>query len=194
MPSPINKSTLPICSTARARELGMDVSKVPTCAAHEGKKIAGCPVWDSCRFHRKEYGGFKGTRPHLLGVFLRDIEGGAKRDRCACFTFVSAYQPIMDFGLALRNEGKPNYPVVKIIAQEGDSIKVWTYPQVVDKNGNLKSLPRVAKDVTIEPFPDPTELDDNMEMERDIIEEYDDEVVAATTHTPKVGAPQAVKA
>lgn len=193
MPSPLMKSVLPICSTERAIELGMDPAQTATCAQHEKKKIAGCPVWDACRFNRKEYGGFKGTRPHLIGVFLRDIEGGAKRDKCACYTFVSAYQPIMDFGLRLRQEGKPNYPTVKIIAQEGDPLKVWTYPQKVDANGNIRSLPRVAKEVIIPAFPDPTEVDADMEMEREIIDEYDDEV-AEMTSAVRPGAPEAVKA
>jgi hypothetical protein len=184
MPSPLSKSTLPICSTQRAIELGMDPAQTSTCAPHENRKTAGCPVWDSCRFHRKEYGGFKGTRPHFLGIFMRDIEGGAKRDQCACFTFVSAYQPIMDFGLMMRQTGRPNYPVVKIIGQEGDKIKVWRFPQTVGKDGQLHTT-RVAKEVVIPQFPDPTEVDENMEFEREAIEEYDADVLAETVHVPE---------
>jgi len=190
MPSLLMKSTLPICSTERAIELGMNPARTSTCAPHEKNKIAGCPVWDSCRFHRKEYGGFKGTRPHFIGYFLRDIEGGAKRDRCACFTFVAALQPIMDFGLMMRQQGKPNYPVVKIVAQEGEPIKVWTFPQTVGKDG-VRRTEKVAKEIILPKFPDPTEVDENLEFEREMQEEYDEGIAEQTVASP--GSPLAVK-
>jgi len=181
MSSPLDKSQVPVCTVDRARELGLDVSKVPTCHPEKLNGVRGCSQWRSCRFNRPEFGGFKGTGPKMIGYFLRPYDGPPKTDICACHTFVMAVQPLMDEGIALRMQGKTGQ-VVRIVAQEGQPIKVRRFPQKM-VNGVLVTKPEVAE-IPVPAYPDPTELDQYMEYERDIMDQY------AKEYADEVAVPQ----
>lgn len=174
MPSPLVKSHLPICSTTRAKELGFDLNEVATCGPPnvtlpDGRKSRGCPLWEQCRFDRDEYGGFKGTGPKMVGVYARDIEGSARREHVACFTFVSAFQSRMDFGRQMRDAGAKVFEFIRIIGQEGDPIKVKrSYPVVV---GGKREWKDETKEIPIPAFPDPLVGDPFLEYERELMEE-----------------------
>lgn len=171
MRSPLEKSPDAVCSVERARELGLDLKRVGTCAP-KSKGVRGCALSDSCRFHMQRYGGFKGTRPHYIGYFYRPLEGPPKVDICSCMTFVRSLQPQMDEGLALRMQGK-RHQVVRIVAQEGEKVKVRVSPQTVDAKGNLVTK-HTTKEIAVPTFPDPTALDGFMEYEREIMASFDD--------------------
>jgi len=170
MRSPLEKSIDPVCSLDRARELGLDVKKVPTCSPKESG-VRGCSLWSSCRFHQKRYGGFKGTRPHMVGYFFRPLNGPPKVDICSCVTFVRAMQPLMDEGLMMRQQNKP-HPVVRIVAQEGEPVKVKRSPQTVNSKGERVTKHEI-QEVAVPKFPDPTALDSYMEYEREIMADFD---------------------
>jgi hypothetical protein len=198
MPSPLVKSHLPICSVQRARELKFDLNQVATCAPpnslqSDGTRIKGCSCYESCRFDRPEYGGFKDTRPHLIGYYLRTIEGSAKKDICACHSFVATLQPRMDDGLRMRQEGAKNYEVVKIVAQEGDPIEVKRTTVITDKAGQRRWVTK-PESVIIPQFPDPLDNDPFLEYERDIIAEEEGEQVAQTTRHRPAAEPARSKA
>lgn len=171
MRSPLEKSPDAVCSVDRARVLGLDLKRVGTCAV-KSKGVRGCSLWDSCRFHMKRNGGFKGTRPHNIGYFYRPLDGPPKVDICSCMTFIRSMQPQMDEGLALRMQGK-RHQVVRIVAQEGEPVKVRQSPQKVDAKGNVTTQ-HIVKEIPVPTFPDPTELDGFMEYEREIMASFDE--------------------
>jgi hypothetical protein len=192
MPSPLVKSHTPICSVERAKELGFDLAAVATCAApNPAGKVRGCPVWDSCRFDRPEYGGFKGTRPHFIGYYLRAIDGGAKRDVCACFSFINTLQPRMDDGMAMRLKGESRYETVKIVAQEGEVIELKkVVPAPPSKDGQMKWVKSVTKNAVPE-FPDPTSNDPFLVYEAELIAQ-ENEDIGSQTFAPQMATSRPV--
>lgn len=107
----------------------------------------------------------------MIAYYFRPIKGAAKVDICSCHSFVRAMQPLMDAGLMLRQQNKP-HQVVRIVAQEGEKVKVRRSPQTVNAKGE-RTTQHIVQEVAVPRFPDPTEMDTFMEYEREIMRDFD---------------------
>ena len=174
--SPLSKTTYPVCSLARARELGLDVSKVLTCAPSpqdsNDPSVAGCPQWRNCPFDKPGYGTFKGQGPQYIGYYLRTIEDRVKTEICNCYTFVTTLLAAQRDGLQARVRGDSKFETVKIVAHQGESIEIKYHLKRAKKDGTSETYYE-RKRVVIPPMPDPGEVDPFLEFERDIAAEFE---------------------
>lgn len=110
----------PVASLDRLKELGLSPAKYGSCS-HRGNGNIGCAHFEMCPFDRKQFGGFKGTRPHNVGYYVRPLSGPAKTDWMSCYQFCAGLYMRMRAGLAAAAEGQKG-EVIRIIGKEGDEI------------------------------------------------------------------------
>lgn len=165
------RSHMPVASIDRLRELGLDPASYGSCAATNQGSIRGCPFWDSCRFDRKDWGGFKGSRPHNVPYFIRTHEGRKKTDVIACFGFVAGLQARMIEGMAAELRGE-KHEFIRIIGKEGDSIPIKIVKEEPLQPGQNRNDPRrlvaETKTLIVPEFPDPASRDADIEYERQL--------------------------
>lgn len=147
----------PIGTLEEIKKLGIDPEESACCAPHDEKGQRGCPVWDSCRFDKRDRGGFKGVGPKNVGyhIHLHPSNGGfQKEDFCSCFAFVQSIQPKMEAGWAAENQDKP-HDEYAIIAQEGEPIVVQEWSSKVPGSFTDIRLKVETKEIKVPAFPRP---------------------------------------
>lgn len=154
---PRRKNNWPIGTLDEILKLGLDPDETACCAPHDEKGQRGCPVWDSCRFNKRDRGGFKGQGPRNIGyhIQLHPSNGGfQKEDCCSCFAFVQSIQPKMEAGWAAENQDKP-HDEYAIIAQEGEPIVVQEWRSEVPGSFTNIRMKVETKEIKVPAFPRP---------------------------------------
>lgn len=162
---------MPVGGLSRLKELGLDPARYGSCHASDGHNVRGCPFWDSCRFDRKDWGGFKGDRPHNVGYFVRTHEGRKKTDYIACYGFVAALQPRMIEGMSAELRGE-RHEFIRIIGQEGSEIPIKILREKDLEPGQPWNAPREIiaefKKIRIPTYPDPATADAMLDYEKEL--------------------------
>jgi hypothetical protein len=167
------KSHHPIASLERLKELGMEPAKYGSCS-HRTNGNIGCTFYDSgCPFDRKQFGAFKGTRPHNIGYYIKPLSGPAKTDWIDCFGFCAGLYYRMRYGLSEAAEGRKG-EVIRIIGKEGDEIPMRIVKSA-DPNCNKSLNVRLKVEnvkVKIPVFRDPLEADPGLAYEMEIEKKF----------------------
>jgi hypothetical protein len=164
---------------AYLRSKGLDPSKVRSCAPSAGQEghvrgLMGCNVSERCPYHLTRYGGFRGIRPHNVGVYIKPNDG-SMRQNCTympCFlTIETQLLGRMRAGRDAIEEGK-NGELIQIIAQEGQTIrrKNWVRNEAESTRDNWVGK-QVIEVIKIPEYQYPTEdsgesFEAQMERER----------------------------
>ena len=117
----------PIGSTDEAQAAGYDTTRVATCCGGQAAKAQGlrpCPVFNTCQFHLKSMGAFKGNGPRYIGYrFIDPADGEVAQDVTKCYAWTLTMQAKADANAALRRtSGGKHGAVIRVIAQEGEEI------------------------------------------------------------------------
>lgn len=128
----------PIGTKQEIIDAGYDPAGVASCC--DGKDGSRpCPVAPSCRFNRKDMGGFKFTGgPKYIGYrYIDPATGDATQDVTRCHSYVLTLQAQSDAGAAERRvSGGKRGKIIKVIAQEGEEI-VTRYQLPVNGKGQI---------------------------------------------------------
>jgi hypothetical protein len=162
----------PVASLERLGQLGMDPAKYGSCSP-KGNGNIGCSHFPSCPFDRKQFGQFKGTRPHNIGYYVRPMSGPAKTDWMSCYQFCAGLYHRMRAGLAAAAEGQKG-EVIRIIGKEGDEIPmkiVKSFDPNCNKSLNTRLKVENVK-VKIPVFRDPLEADPALAYEMELDKKF----------------------
>jgi hypothetical protein len=162
----------PVSSRDRLIELGLSPSKYGSCSP-KGAGNVGCSHFSSCPFDRKQFGGFKGTRPHNVGYYIRPLSGPAKTDWMSCYQFCAGLYRRMRAGLVAAAEGQRG-EVIRIIGKEGDEIPMRIVKSL-DPNCNKSLNTRLKVEnvkVKVPVFRDPLEADPALAYEVELDKKF----------------------
>lgn len=141
------------CGTREeVEQAGLDPVKVACCAKPIKDEVRGCAVWGSCRFDHKGMGGFKGQGPRYIGYRIIDPatgDLGTNQDVHTCFAFVHGLQKRADYGAAARREsGGARGEVIRVFAQEGDTIETRYDLPINGKGEVVNVMPEMVETLT----------------------------------------------
>jgi hypothetical protein len=162
------ESHKPVASLDRLKALGLSPAKYGSCSPKGGGNV-GCTHFASCPFDRKQFGAFKGTRPHNVGYYIRPLSGPPKTDWISCYGFCTGLYYRMRAGLIAAAEGAKG-EVIRIIGKEGDEIPmkiVKSFDPNCNKSLNTRLKVENVK-VKIPVFRDPLEADPALAYEMEI--------------------------
>ena len=115
---------IPMGTPDELRKVGVDPGLVGSCAPpNPDGGVRGCPLWKSCPFHLPKYGGFKGQGPKYVGYYIKTTDGKQQENFMTCHNFVRVLLHRKRAGERHMEEGKPNYELIQIIAQEGGTVR-----------------------------------------------------------------------
>lgn len=162
------ESHRPVASLDRLKEIGLNPAKYGSCSP-KGNGNIGCSHFEACPFDRKQFGSFKGTRPHNVGYYIRPLIGPPKTDWMSCYGFCAGLYRRMRAGLVAAAEGERG-EVIRIIGKEGDEIPMKIV-KALDANCNKSLNSRLKVEsvkVTIPVFRDPLEADPALAYEMEL--------------------------
>lgn len=123
--------------------------------APTSRTCQNCAVKENCRFNRRDMGGFKGQGPKYIGFRLicdRAENNSATQDFMTCFNFVQAnMNSRMRTGRNNREDGKDG-EIIRVIAQEGDTIKKRTRCGFNARNEIVRPPQEIAADLKASGF------------------------------------------
>ena len=162
----------PVGSLERLKQLNMDPARYGSCSPRGAGNI-GCGQFPSCPFDRRQFGAFKGTRPHNVGYYVRPLSGPPKTDWISCYGFCASLYMRMRAGLAAAAEGQKG-EVIRIIGKEGDEIPmkiVKSFDANCNKSLNTRLKVENVK-VKIPVFRDPLEADPALAYEMELDKKF----------------------
>ena len=111
----------PIGTLDELRRENIGSAFVGSCAP-ASKGVCGCDHYEKCIFRLTKNGGFRDHGPKNVGFFHETHEGHRRQEFMACFSFMQTMYERMRSGIRDREDGL-NGEIIRIIAQEGDTIR-----------------------------------------------------------------------
>lgn len=183
----VGQNPIPQGTPDELRKLGVDPEKIGSCAPRS-PGVHGCAVERDCRFHLQKLGGFKYQGPRNVGYYLRTHEGNQKEDFCTCHAFVRTLQARMLAGNAQRDAGNVNAEIIRIVAQEGGTIRQRVAVPIDPNNHNINAAYKFETrriEVPVHPRPgDNTQMDYESELWLDELNRRNEDPEFATGPPP----------